>query len=319
MVQALADPRQPTVLVVDDDRNTVELIKTVLRARGYATMMAYSGAEALEIIEDMAGHTSGWQPLPVDVIILDIMMPVVDGFKVCQRVKEDPILKYVPVIMLTALAKSSDKVAAVAFGADGYITKPFLPEELAAAVKAKLQIKEREEALLRRNKELEALDAISAAAARTLDPQRVLDESFAALVEHADLAAAAIYQADEVAHLLRSAIQWGVRRPETQPLEEGLPGQIFTTQQPLLEINLPSSVSLPSATLEGQPLAAFIGVPLRSVERSLGVLEVYHARPYGFRNQDLELYRTIGERIGIALQNAEIFQSMQKLLSESSS
>jgi DNA-binding response OmpR family regulator len=193
----VVDTRKSHVLVVDDDRGSLELMKMMLETRGYAVTVASSGAKAMSLIAEMLRQQSAWQPMPVDVILLDVMMPEADGFKICQQIKQDPVLRYVPVIMVTALDSSSDKVAAVAFGADGYITKPFLPEELSAACKAKVQIKRREEALLRRVKELEAMNAVAIAAMSTLDAKRVVSDSLTALMDSADVPAAAIYRYDE--------------------------------------------------------------------------------------------------------------------------
>jgi DNA-binding response OmpR family regulator len=311
------------ILVVDDDRGAVNLLQMMLQVRGYDVTAAYSGTEALALLERLADQPRSWQPLPIDLILLDIMMPGIDGFKVCQRVKNDPILKYIPVIMVTALESTSDKVAAVEFGADGYIAKPFLPEELGSAIKAKLQIKRREEELLRRNRELETINAVSSAAMGTLDPDRVLQESFAALMAQTDLAAAAIYLYDEATNLLRRAVEQGVSRPQTLSADEDLFAQILHSQQATIVNDLEVSrckrdlLEICGSRTCGD-LAAYMGIPLQGVERSLGILEIYSWRPYAFETRDLELYTTIGHRIGIVLENAQIFQRAQTLLLKSS-
>jgi DNA-binding response OmpR family regulator len=311
-----ADGRTPHILIVDDDRGMANLIESMLKSRGYQVSIAYSGSQAIQMLEELAEQFSPWQSFPIDVVLLDVMMPGVDGFKICQSIKTDPMLRHVPVIMLTALDGAADKVTAVEFGADGYITKPFLPEELNAAIKARLQVKYREEELVRKNAELAALNAVSAAAVRTLDPDRVLNESFAALMAHTNLSAAALYRYDESAALLQRVIHQGIDRPETLLVEDGLAGQVFHAQHIVHKANLDDDPDFPPESLGGS--SAFIGVPLRVGEQSLGILEVYHRQPYGFAEQDLKLYEEIGHRIGIALQNAEIFCRAQTLLLKSS-
>jgi len=303
--------RKPTVLIVDDDRSAAGLIKMMLRTRGYDVVVVYSGQQAIDLLDEVARTSSRWHPMPLDVILLDIMMPGANGFKVCQRVKEDPLLKYIPVVMVTALDSVSDKVAAVAFGADGYVTKPFLPEELSVATKAKVQIKRREEALLRRNQELEAINGVAAAAASTLDPNRVMTESLAALMAHTDASAAAIYALDEEGNGLRLGAQHGVSRPTVLPLEQAY------TPSPMLQSELDPDAGRRFASLGDAGLKAFIGVPLRGIERLLGVLEVYHQRADGFGKRDLDMFSEIGNCIGVALQNAQIFQRTQALLLKS--
>ena len=309
------EERKPNVLVVEDERGTAELIRMMLRARGYATELVESGAEAIALLDAMGTEVSPWRALPIDLVLLDIMMPGVDGFKICQLIKEHDLMKHIPVIMVTALDSASDKVAAVEFGADDYITKPFLPEELHAAIKAKLQVKSREELLIRRNVELEAINAVSAAALSTLDPQRVAVQAFEALIDKTGFAGA-IYTMDEETGLQLIA-QSGVERDETPSMTEGVSGRAIQTHQAVLQANLPQDPDSPlGGTSESRSM---IGTPLCAGEACLGYLEIYHSDPYGFDEGMRSFVAEVGERIGMALQNAEIFQRAQLLLIESSS
>ncbi len=316
MEPLVTEEHRPNILVVEDEHGTAELIRMMLRARGYRTELLTSGAEAIELVEAMAEGASPWRPLPVDMVLLDIMMQGVDGFKVCQTIKDHDLLRHIPVVMVTALDSASDKMTAVEFGADGYITKPFLPEELDAAIKARLQVKAREEALLRRNVELEAISAVCAAAGSTLDPRRVVIQAFEALMEKTEVSGA-IYVVDEREGRLQCVKQEGIERPEFLPIDSGLAGQVLRLQQSVLKTNLahdPDSPVTPSVVEAG----SYIAVPLRSIERTLGVLEVYHRDPYGFEESMLSFFAHVGDRIGMSLQNAEIFQHAQMLLLESS-
>lgn len=311
------EERRPKILVVDDDRGTAELIQMMLRARGYEVSVLESGSEAIETLEAMVRESSRWRDFPVDLVLLDIMMPGVDGFKVCQTLKESEFLKHIPVIMVTALDAASDKVAAVEFGADDYITKPFLPEELHAAIKAKLQVKDRESALLRKNVELETINEVGAAAGSTLDPRRVAEQALAALTEKTDFAGA-VYVLDEEKGQLVRVSQVGVVRPERLPADNGFSAQLLRSPQPLLKADLASDPDLPSSELGRANLRSFVGVPLYAGEGALGVLEVYHDEPYSLDEGVLPFFQEVGARIGMALQNAEIFQRAQMLLLESS-
>jgi len=270
------------------------------------------------MLEEMAAYASRWQPFPIDLILLDIMIPGMDGFRVCQVLKEHALLRYVPVIMLTALDSMGDKLAAIQFGADDYITKPFLPEELDAAIKAKLQVKSREDALLRQNVELETIDAVGMAASSSLDMDRVAKEGFAALMDEIDVSGA-IYVFDAAHDSLRRVAQRGVTRPTSLPVGEGLSGQIFQSQAPIYKGDLEPDADLSTDKVDAVPLRAFAGVPLRVDNRSLGILELYHTEPYGFDEGMLSFLSRIGKRLGIALQNAELFGQAQLLLLKSSS
>mgnify|MGYP005876773503 FL=1 len=114
------------VLVVDDEQNIVNIIAFNLKKEGYEVLTAGDGEEAVEIVEK---H----QP---DLILLDIMMPKMDGYEACRKIRE----KYnIPIIMLTARAEELDKVLGLEMGADDYVTKPFGTRELIARVKANLR------------------------------------------------------------------------------------------------------------------------------------------------------------------------------------
>jgi two-component system, OmpR family, response regulator VicR len=114
------------ILIVDDERNIVDILKFNLRKEGFTTIEAYDGEEALEM---------GLNQKP-DLILLDVMLPKMDGFTVCRKLRERIS---VPILMLTAKEEEVDKVLGLELGADDYITKPFSPRELMARIKANLR------------------------------------------------------------------------------------------------------------------------------------------------------------------------------------
>lgn len=116
----------PRVLVADDEAALRDFISRNLRARGLTVLQASNGLEACAV----------WEAEQPDLLILDVMMPRMDGLEVCRRVRE---YSRVPIIVLTALDAESDKVAALDLGADDYLTKPFGVEELLARVRAALR------------------------------------------------------------------------------------------------------------------------------------------------------------------------------------
>lgn len=114
------------VLVVDDDVKTVELVKLYLNRDGYRVLTAYDGIEALSLARE--SHP--------DLIVLDLMLPGLDGLQVCQTLRTE---SDVPIIMLTARTTDEDKLTGLGLGADDYVTKPFSPRELATRVRAVLR------------------------------------------------------------------------------------------------------------------------------------------------------------------------------------
>lgn len=117
------------ILVVDDEMHIVELIKYNLENSGYKAHAAYDGQEALKIAEER----------DVDLIILDLMLPDMDGLEVCKALKKREKTSSIPIIMLTAKGEEFDKILGLELGADDYITKPFSVRELMARVKVILR------------------------------------------------------------------------------------------------------------------------------------------------------------------------------------
>ena len=121
----------PRILIVDDDPMNLDILQTCLAFHGYAILTATDGEEAL---------ATAREELP-DLILLDVMMPKMDGIEVCLRLRADPSFPFVPIIMITAKADSKDIVAGLEAGGDEYLTKPIDHAALAARVKSMLRIK----------------------------------------------------------------------------------------------------------------------------------------------------------------------------------
>jgi signal transduction histidine kinase len=119
------------ILIVDDAVDTVELLKKRFRAEGYDTSEAYNGEEALSKVPE-------YSP---DLVVLDVMMPKIDGYEVAKRLKADEKTKYIPILMLTAKGEVEHKVKGLDIGADDYMSKPFDYKELSARVRSLLSIK----------------------------------------------------------------------------------------------------------------------------------------------------------------------------------
>ena len=121
----------PTVLVADDEQLLRELLDFRLTQRGFETVLASDGREALERLEDRAP----------DAVVLDLMMPVHDGLDVLRRIRASDTHGDTPVVMLTARRAEQDIVGALELGANDYLVKPFMPEELLARLSRLLNVK----------------------------------------------------------------------------------------------------------------------------------------------------------------------------------
>jgi DNA-binding response OmpR family regulator len=117
------------VLIVDDEPGIIVALQFLMEQNGYATMVAFSGEEAMESV---AKHHP-------DLMLLDIMLPVVDGFEVCQRVRENPDWNDIRIVLVTALGNEANVTKGLDLGADAYVTKPFSNADLVAKVKELLE------------------------------------------------------------------------------------------------------------------------------------------------------------------------------------
>ncbi|MBI4401389.1 MAG: response regulator transcription factor [Nitrospirae bacterium] len=123
------------ILIVEDEKDILELVKLYLEKEGFRTCTATTGQEGLRQVHD--AHP--------DLVILDLMLAEMDGLEVCKRIRADPHTSMTPIIMLTAKAEESDMVIGLELGADDYVTKPFSPKSLVARVKALFRRLERKQ------------------------------------------------------------------------------------------------------------------------------------------------------------------------------
>ena len=117
------------ILIVDEDTGIMVALKFLLEQNGYDTLIAFSGEDAMEVVE--RHHP--------DLILLDVLLPVVDGFEVCQRVRENPDFKDIRIVLVTALGSEAHVVKGLDLGADAYVTKPFSNADLMVKVKELLE------------------------------------------------------------------------------------------------------------------------------------------------------------------------------------
>jgi two-component system phosphate regulon response regulator PhoB len=121
-------PSEITILVVDDEEDVVEIIAHFLKEEGYSVVKAFDGEEALRKVNS-----------DIDLIVLDIMLPHVDGLEICRRIRSRVETETIPIIFLSAKVEEEDQIKGLMLGADDYLTKPVSPEVLVAHIKAVLR------------------------------------------------------------------------------------------------------------------------------------------------------------------------------------
>ena len=146
------------ILVVDDEAKNVKLMEAQLAPRGYAVITAYSGEEAISQVE---------QEHP-DLILLDILMPGMNGFEVCKKLKDDHNTSLIPIVIMTALGQVEDRIRGIEAGADDFLTKPVNHDELLARIRTALKMKQAIE------RKIAGLVAINQRPAKAVDPDDVI-------------------------------------------------------------------------------------------------------------------------------------------------
>ncbi len=145
-------PLSGTILVADDNASNRELLEELLTAQGFTVITASDGAATLQ---ELSGT-------PIDLVLLDVMMPHLNGFEVCEKIKNNPDTYLIPVIMITALSDKQDRLEGIKVGADDFLTRPVDRTELLARVGSLLKLKQRTD-------ELERAESVLFSLARSIE------------------------------------------------------------------------------------------------------------------------------------------------------
>lgn len=325
------------ILVVEDDPETAHLIRYLLERRGYEVVELYSGTEALELI---AAVERG-EGVPFDVALLDIMLPYVNGYEICQEIRRTERLGYIPIILVTALNSTEDMVRGLGIGADDYLVKPFNPRELVARVRAAVRIRDMDQAMRQRNWQLAMLNALNDAIGGSLDGDEVLRAALNQLLQRLDLSYAVAFLLDrrtgDVARVLYcDGERWVEERiADSTDAAEDTGGEmwqeqgayqlaldVITSDRRRLQTEVRGWPALPEqqgpphgwracVSLRTKPPNGFEQArasPAEPTQRVLGALLVGASADKPI--VDLDLLTAVGNQIGQALEKQHLFQDL---------
>jgi signal transduction histidine kinase/DNA-binding response OmpR family regulator len=309
------------ILIVDDEIETVDMISFLLESQGYAVTPAYSGAEALEILQQGLQEPGRDRSL-IDLVILDVRIPDVDGYEICQVIKQDHHLKYIPVIMVTGLGSIEDTTRGLAIGADDYVSKPFKAEELVARVKAMLRVRAMERELLQNTHELAALNEINKAITSSLDLDQILSQTMHGIREILHVEAGSLLLLDENSGMLefKKILSGSQERMVGFKLKpgEGIAGHVVQQGEPLLVLDTQNDPRFCPRLDEaiGFVTRSLLCVPLKVKDKIIGVIEVINKLDSQFDENDLWLLNYMAGSVAIALENARLYTELSDFAQE---
>ncbi|MCB0194781.1 MAG: response regulator [Anaerolineae bacterium] len=312
-----------TILIVDDNRDNLAVLSFYLNTYGFRVLVARNGESALQ------------KALYVkpDIILLDILMPGIDGFETCQRLKENRHTRDIPVIFMTALTEASDKVRGFQVGGVDYITKPLQHEEVLARVRTHLSIRDlthnlQDQAnqlqrmntdLVKRTIQLETSSQLGQQVTSILD----LDELMARVVELIQFkfnyyfVSIWLIEEQKGAVILRA----GAGADENTPLPPGFQLSIEDTNYAVVWVSQNCTSYLTDSTDRTKKLLApdafpktqsELTLPLKIGQESIGVLDILSDRFSEFIEEDIIVLQTLADQIAIAIRNAEFYKVEQR-------
>jgi len=299
------------ILIADDNPDNVRLLSVRLQSEGYQFIAAYDGQETLDKLHaDMP-----------DLVLLDVNMPKKDGFEVLLEMRADSSISHVPVIVVTAARIGAKDVReGLTLGADDYVTKPVDWRELSARIRTKLRVKQAEDTLRKRNKELGVLPQISKDLGENLDIEgitaTVLSRSVSAL--NASNGYLFVLNTDgsvtQQIHRIFDFHPWSWEDLREKMTSEGVVPAVINAREGVIIENTAQSanwVKIPNDTTQSA-----IVIPLTGRRDVLAILVLTHERADFFRPDHLNLVQAIASQAAIAIENAQLFAVEHKRVNE---
>ncbi|MEY3866459.1 MAG: hypothetical protein RLZZ338_350 [Cyanobacteriota bacterium] len=303
------------ILIVDDTPANLRLLTRILSCEGYEVRVASSGKQALRSVESK----------PPSLIILDIMMPEIDGYQVCQQLKEKEDTCNIPVIFVSALDEVMNKVKAFELGGVDYITKPFEPIEVVARVENQLRLRELQLQLQEKNIELKLLLTVTQAINEASDVDTALNVILEQVCQTLgwDFGEAWIPNAEET--LLKSHCIWyggdhnlgdfyEYHQHLTFPFNVGLTGRIWQSKQIEFIENLGTDTSLNTSQLFPPSLffTSALAVPILFANKILSILIFYSKKAQIFDQRSQDILKAIATQLGSMIQRKQAEDLLKK-------
>jgi DNA-binding response OmpR family regulator/nitrogen-specific signal transduction histidine kinase len=306
-----------TILIVDDERIGRDTLEALLVGQNYDLAFASDGAEALTRAAE----------LTPDLILLDVMMPGMDGFEVCQRLRADPLLADVPIIMVTALDDRDSRLRGIEAGADDFVSKPFDRVELRARVRTITRLNRYRQLLLTDRQlesniaQLSALYDISSALNSTIDIDVLSKSIIQKAKELLNVEGASIIlwdqQRDELYLPIVTVEEEEIESRLKQihlPTDCGIAGWVFREGKPALvpDVSVDDRFYKQIDENTGFTTTSILCVPLRGKEGILGILEVVNKKKGGFTEGDQHLLEAMADNVAVFIERESFYRDLQE-------
>ncbi len=330
-MQSKTDER--SILIVDDNLASLDFLTVVLTGHGYQVRVASSGQAALEALRET---------LP-DIVLLDLMMPKMDGYEVCQQLKAHESTRDIPVLFISAQDETMDKVKAFEVGGVDYITKPFGVQEVLARVRTHLVLrdmqkrlqeqniqlkqeiterKQTEVSLQHRNRELSLLNQVGQMFGSSLELEQVLATILGEIQSLLDVFSISLWlivpENDELVCMQAKGPGSDDVTNWRLPLGQGITGQVAQHGESRLVIDTWADEQHFRAVdkQSGVAIRSMLSIPLRAKGTVIAVLNLVDTRIGHFTQNDLILLEPIATAAAIAIENAQLYTTAQQEISE---
>lgn len=299
---------QPRILVVDDEEVSRHLLEMNLQMAGFDNVFtARDGEEALDLVSES-------RP---DLILLDVMMPNVDGFEVTRRIRMNYPQEFIPIILVSALQGVENRVEGIEAGANDFLSRPFHSEELIARINSLLALKQSRDQLGEALRKLEVLFAVSQSISAHLETGALLEQiaRFTTDLTGANKATLVLLNSDGTFQrkiiARRGENSYRTDTIDPRVLTEGLLGWVISEMQPAL---LPEVLRDPRWSLipEDDLTQSAIAVPLMQSGETLGALMLTSNQSSAFTHRDMDLLQAIGAQAAIALEKARLYEEARQ-------
>ncbi|MBK9714542.1 MAG: GAF domain-containing protein [Kouleothrix sp.] len=291
-------PEQAHILVVDDDPSIRRMFQLLLNDTGYRVSTAASGEEALAYLDLVTP----------DLVLMDLMLPGINGQEVTERIKADQTKPFIPVILVTARNDPRSKVTALDAGADDFLVKPVEFAELLARVRAMLRLQRSQRSLRAEQRKTELLLHLTRELGASLDLDALLTHFLDRLADAVGAVRASIILTTDERPRLYSSIR---NRPLVMVddiLRDGIAGWVLRAREPAIIAETREDTRWVATSPHQQMVRSVAAVPIIREERVLGVITLVHHTPGYFTEEHLGLLNSVAAQSAIALENAELFR-----------